>query len=214
MGGMLDTMGSFIIGGVVLLMLGALMISMQDSTTHAVMNEISQVSLAEMSQTLERDMNNMGYRVTSSQKILSISYRSIVFLTDTDNNGSVDTISYHLNRSTLGPEITRRIGRPGSEAQTWTTRGSMIFFTGYDSTGTMTTIASKVRSVVSSMLTANSTASESDVANSRALTMTTGANGTTTVNQTELLRSNIDCETGAFWQKTMYPKNLAVATPE
>jgi hypothetical protein len=214
MGGMLDTMGSFIIGGVVLLMLGGLMISMQDTTTHAVMNEISQVSLAEMSQTLERDMNNLGYRVSSMQKVLSISYRSIVFLTDTDNNGSVDTISYQLNRTTLGPEITRRIGRPGSTPQSWTSKGSMVFFTAYDSTGTLTTVATKVRAIETSMLTANTTASESDVANSRSVSMTTGVNGTTNLNQTEMLRANMDCETGAYWHKTIYPKNLAAVLPQ
>lgn len=221
---MLDSIGSYIIGGIVLVMMAVIILNLQDGARDAVMNEISQLSLAEMSQTMEREMTNMGYRAGDGQKIVRLSYREITFLSDYDNNGVVDTISYTMNRTRSGPVVTRSIRRPGRAPMNWTTRGSMVVFTGYDQNGSPTTDPALVRAIEASMLTSNVLYEklsdyESNTAGTVSGTSSTGVTGTAASsdvlsNHASLLTAAVDCKAGAYWHKTIYPRNLVLVAPQ
>ncbi|MBE0643621.1 MAG: SEC-C domain-containing protein [Bacteroidetes bacterium] len=217
---MLDTLGSYIIGGIVVIMMTAIIFNMQDSARDTMFNEISQISLAEMSQTMEREMTNIGYRVRDPQKVVSLTYRSITFLSDFDNNGEVDTISYAMQRTRSGPVVSRTISRPGQAPLNWTTRGSMVLFTGYDENGNVTFDATRVRAVEASMLTSNVLYDKLNAA-AGTVSTTTGESVSTSVeetnlvvNHTQLLNTAVDCTAGAYWHKTIYPKNITVEQPQ
>ncbi|MCZ7555973.1 MAG: SEC-C domain-containing protein [Bacteroidia bacterium] len=210
---MLDTLGSFIIGGIVLALMTTVVITMQDTTSDVVMQEMSQLSLAEMSQTMERELTNLGYRVTDPRKVVTISNQSISFLSDYDNNGVVDTITYIMTRTRTGPIVTRRIAIPGAAPKSWTTRGSMVLFTAYDRNGAVTSDPASIRAVEASMLTSN-------VLYDKYFATSGGANSgstagiQTSLDQTQLLASAVDCQVGAYWHKTIYPRNLNVEPPQ
>ncbi len=214
MGSALDTFGSFIIGGVVLVMLTALVIRMQQSASDTVLNEISQVSLTDMTQTLERELGIIGYRVPSSQKILAMSNTSITFLSDLGNDGVVDTVSYATNTTNLGQEVTRTVARSGARARSWTSKGCLLLFTGYDSARAATLTAANVRSIEASMLSSNLLVRSEDVGASRVLSgtpLTRTIGSQQVVDHNVIMRSAVNCNTGAYWHKQVFPRNLSVA---
>ncbi|MBR9977442.1 MAG: hypothetical protein KFH87_05085 [Bacteroidetes bacterium] len=215
---MLDTLGSYIIGGIVLMMMMGLIFGLQDTARDAVMNEISQLSLAEMSQIMERELNNMGYRVPDDQKIISITHRSITFLSDYDNNGIVDTLFYEMQRTASGPVVTRRLSRPGQVPLEWSTRGSMVLFTAYDEQNNVTFDPATVRSVEASMLTSNvlynNMSTNTNASSSEDAGSLEEENATLIVNHQQLLAVAVDCQAGAYWHKRLYPRNLTVEAPQ
>ncbi|MCB2205806.1 SEC-C domain-containing protein [bacterium] len=215
MGSSLDLLGSYIIGGIVIILMGAVILNFQEGAQQATLNEISQVTMAEMSQTMEKELVNLGYRVPGN-KIVSIDYRSITFLSDYDNDGTVDTISYMMGKGASGPVITRRIATPGQRPMEWTTRGSMVLFSGYDSTGTQTSVASRVRAVEASMLTSNVLFEKISDANAQTSTLLSGDldGKQLTVSHDRLLTTAVDCEAGAYWHKVIYPRNLGTVAPQ
>ncbi|MFA6234839.1 MAG: hypothetical protein WC824_11775 [Bacteroidota bacterium] len=214
MGGTLDLLGSYIIGGLVLMMMTAVIINLQDSARDTMVQEISQLSLAEMSQTMEREMSNMGHRVYGSEKVLTLTNQTITFLSDFDNNGVIDTISYAMQNTLTGPNVRRSISRPGSSPLVWSTRGSIVLFTGFDANGTVSFDPTKIRAVEASMLTSNLLYEKLQ---DGSLLGATGTSKTTTTRQTslaidqsQLLTAAVDCEAGAYWHKVIYPRNLSV----
>jgi hypothetical protein len=213
MGSMLDVLGSYIIGGIVLVLMGAMIIGFQESTRDSMVQEISQISLAEMSQTMERELTNMGYRVYGTTKVLTLSNQGITFLSDFDNNGAIDTISYTMGNTRSGPVVTRRISRPGSIPLEWTTRGSMVLFTGFDEKGVVTFDPPKIRAVEASMLTSNLLYEKlqgSEVLGSTGASQTTTPQTSLAINQSQLMTAAVDCDAGAYWHKVIYPRNLSV----
>lgn len=220
MGSSLDLLGSYIIGGLVLILMTAVILNFQEGTNETLLNEISQVSLAQMSQTMDKEINNLGYRVSGPEKVLSVDYRSIAFLSDIDNNGVVDTISYRMDRTKNGPVVTRRISSPDLGARSWTTRGAMVLFSAFDSTGAQTTDPSLVRAVEASMLTSNVLYERigSLTAVSGTSTGSEGVGGAGTkalqVSHEQLLATAIDVQAGAYWHKTIYPRNLSTVPPQ
>ena len=217
MGSSLDLLGSYIIGGMVLILMTGVILNFQEDARDTVLQEISQVSMAEMSQTMDKEINNLGYRVPGDRKIVSLDYRSISFLSDYDNDGIVDTISYSMHRTQQGPVITRRIAAADTRPLTWTTRGSMVLFTGYDSTGSRTSDPSLIRAVEASMLTSNVLYQK--LGSLTGTTYTSGSlseNGSTSlrVSHETLLATAVDCQAGAYWHKTIYPKNLTTRPPQ
>ena len=217
MGGSLDLLGSYIIGGMVLILMTGVILNFQEDARDTVLQEISQVSMAEMSQIMDKEINNLGYRVPGDRKIVALDYRSISFLSDYDNDGIVDTISYAMHRTRQGPVTTRRIAAPGSRPLTWSTRGSMVLFTGYDSSGARTSDPSLIRAVEASMLTSNMLYQK--LGSLTGTTSTSGSlseNGSASlqVSHDALLATAVDCQAGAYWHKTIYPKNLTTLPPQ
>ncbi|MFZ1731893.1 MAG: hypothetical protein WBQ23_13320 [Bacteroidota bacterium] len=214
MGSMLDILGSYIIGGLVLVLMGAVIIGFQDTTRETMVQEISQISLAEMSQSMERELTNMGYRVYGSQKVLSLTNQGITFLSDFDNDGVIDTISYSMVNTRTGPVVTRSISRPGSTPLEWSTRGSMVLFTGFDEKGAVTFDPPKIRAVEASMLTSNllyERLQETSLLGSSGTSKGTASTQTSlAIDQSQLMTAAVDCEAGAYWHKVIYPRNLSV----
>ncbi len=215
MGSSLDLIGSYIIGGIVLVLMTGVIINFQEGAQQATLNEISQVSMAQMSQTMDKEINNLGYRVPG-QKIVSLNFRSISFLSDYDNNGVVDTISYTMGILKSGPVVTRRIATPGQRPLSWTTRGAMLLFSGYDSTGAVTTDPARIRGIEASMLTSNVLFENLNrvTGSNSTLTALDGQTSQLTVSHEKILATAVDCQAGAYWHKVMYPRNLGTIAPQ
>jgi hypothetical protein len=173
--------------------------------------------MAQMSQTMDKEINNLGYRVPGKQKVMELSYRSITFLSDYDNDGVIDTISYSMSKSRGGPITTRRIATPGERPLTWSSQGSMVLFSGFDSTGTLTTDPTRIRGIEASMLTSNVLYEKLNTLTSTVATSLTSFednSGQLTVSHEALLATAVDCQAGAYWHKVMYPKNLGTVAPQ
>ena len=203
MANLLDIAGSYLIGGLVLLMLVGVMLHLQGRAQDTVMAELSQVSMAEMSQTFDRELHNLGYRVEKGRKITGIQFDKLTFLTDYDNNGSIDTLTYSMQRTAQGPQITRTVSTPGKAKRNWTARGSLMLFTGYDSLGAATTDLAAIRGIETTMLTSNVLFSRN-----QALAESFAANKTMVLSQDQLIAEAMDCEAGAYYHKVIYPRNL------
>lgn len=99
---LIDIVGSSIIGGMLLLML----FNINDSATensYTYMSELTvQEALVEVVALIEFDFRKIGYcndwtKIPDpTRAILAAGANSISFITDTDNNGIVDTLSYYL----------------------------------------------------------------------------------------------------------------------
>jgi len=99
---LIDILGSTIVGGMLLMILWRL----DDAATQNSFNYggevIVQKNLVEVVQLLEYDFRKIGYCKDwtqipdPSQSIISADSTSIKFLTDTNNNGTVDTLRYYL----------------------------------------------------------------------------------------------------------------------
>ncbi|GAB4140277.1 MAG: hypothetical protein Fur0015_10650 [Ignavibacteriales bacterium] len=99
---LLDIVGSMVIGGMLMLILFRL----QDSATKNSYNyggeAIVQQNLVEVVQLLEHDFRKIGYCRDWSQipdpsrAILTADSTSLSFLTDLDDNGTVDSLRYYL----------------------------------------------------------------------------------------------------------------------
>jgi len=99
---LIDIVGSSIIGGMLLLML----FNINDSATensYTYMSELTvQEALVEVVALIEFDFRKIGYcsdwtKIPDpTRAILAAGANSISFITDTDNNGIVDTLRYYL----------------------------------------------------------------------------------------------------------------------
>jgi hypothetical protein len=210
MASLLDTLGSYFIGGLVLLMLVGVMLHLQGRTHDTVLAEISQVTMAEMSQTFDREINNLGYRVEKGRKIRGFQYDRMTFLSDYDNNGSIDTLTYSMLRTPNGPQITRTVSTPGRGSRSWTARGSLMLFTAYDSTGTATTNLEAIRGIETTMLTSNVLFSNTQNLQLEGAVSTATADPSQIVvlSHDKLIQEAVDCEAGAYYHKVVYPRNL------
>jgi hypothetical protein len=100
----------------------------------------------------------------------------------------------------------------------------MVIFTGYDENRNPTTDAARVRAIEASMLTSNVLYDqladyESNSVGNTSGSSLTGVNGTAQStdmlsNHASLLTAAVDCKAGAYWHKTIYPKNLSLVAPQ
>lgn len=99
---LLDIMGSMIIGGLLMLILFRLNDAATENTYNYGGELTSQQNLSTIVQILEYDFRKIGYckdwvKIPDPTKaILLADSTRIKFLTDTDNDGSVDTMYYYL----------------------------------------------------------------------------------------------------------------------
>lgn len=91
----LDIVGSFLIGGLILLMLVNLNLSMSNSAAENLNTNISQGNLTSTTYVLEHDIYKAGYRI-DGEKIVIADSTELKFYSDIDNNGSKDSIHYYL----------------------------------------------------------------------------------------------------------------------
>lgn len=97
MNSLLDIVGSFIIGGLLMLILFQVNASMQNSTYGKEFDIQNQTRIIGDNEVIAQDFYRIGYRVYSN-KILSADSTSIKFRTDYNNYGTTDTIFYYLGR--------------------------------------------------------------------------------------------------------------------
>ncbi|MBI3125112.1 MAG: hypothetical protein HYZ10_11985 [Ignavibacteriales bacterium] len=96
MNNMLDIVGSFIIGSLIILMVGNL--NLQISATHRdnFYGSISQVEVVNAATVLESDFEKIGYKSTSSNKIILADTSAIQFYSDYDDDQTVEQVKYRI----------------------------------------------------------------------------------------------------------------------
>ena len=92
----LDLVGSFAIGGLIVLMIINLNLSVNAAATQNLYSNVTQRHVISSVEVIEHDIYKMGYRV-NSDVISKADSNEIIFLTDIDNNGVDDKIHYFLD---------------------------------------------------------------------------------------------------------------------
>ncbi len=95
MGYLLDIVGSFIIAGMVIMMLMAININTTTASSVILFTTIEQRKITNVSELIEHDFYKIGYRI-AGDKISVADSNEIKFYTDIDNNDSADSIHYFL----------------------------------------------------------------------------------------------------------------------
>jgi hypothetical protein len=99
----LDVIGSILIAGILMLSIFRLSNNSTEDLYRGTGSLTAQTNLATVVQILENDLRRIGYCADwkkipiPTEAILSADSSSIKYLTDTDNNGSVDTIYYYFD---------------------------------------------------------------------------------------------------------------------
>jgi len=101
---MMDIVGSFIIGGLLLLAVVSAYTNVNEYALLSNMELEAQENLMEWTQLIQYDIRKIGYRVPNpAGAIQTCDSVSISFLSDIDNNGSVDSVSYVLTSPNYMP---------------------------------------------------------------------------------------------------------------
>ncbi|MCB0729930.1 MAG: hypothetical protein KDC88_02755 [Ignavibacteriae bacterium] len=106
MGTLLDILQSVIIGGMIFLMLLFFNFNMHSVSEDVISNTQVQSDIVAISSILENDFIKIGYHETGDEKIQVAKLNEIKFLSDIDNNGTVDSIKYYLSDTLEVKETT------------------------------------------------------------------------------------------------------------
>lgn len=100
----MDLVGSFIIGGIVLVMLVGFNGNIMEDAGSQTIKVMAQTNLTEVTNIIDYEFRKLGYRVGGApdSSILYADSMKIVFRGDIDNNGTVDTILYRFSPSVSG----------------------------------------------------------------------------------------------------------------
>lgn len=90
---LLDIIGSSLVVGFILLIVANLNIRFSDFSTEFIATQSAQSEIAYVTEILEYDFYKIGYRV-GSEKIITAKIDQVKYLTDYQNNGVIDTITY------------------------------------------------------------------------------------------------------------------------
>lgn len=93
---MLDIIGSFIIGGMVLVAVITLNIDISNNAARMTYDLVVQENMVELTREVEYDFYKIGYRVPSDTAITSADSTDITFLADIDDDGTVESVRYYL----------------------------------------------------------------------------------------------------------------------
>ncbi len=99
MGYLLDIVGSFIIAGMVIMILLAVNINNSASSSVILFTTIEQEKVTDVSELIEYDFYKLGYRIPD-EKISVADSNEIKFYTDINNNDFVDSVHYYLGETT------------------------------------------------------------------------------------------------------------------
>ena len=154
MGTVLDTLGSFIISGFIILGLLGLNASMNQTSFEMTSSNISQESIEELILMIRYDFSKMGHGVSiPTQPIISMTFDNIIFRADIDNDGSPEQLQYSISDSTAVPStqnprdcfLYRTVGGANPVG---TALGVTDFsLTYYDEDGNQTASVNSVRSI-------------------------------------------------------------------
>ncbi|MFC2119637.1 hypothetical protein ACFLQ4_01060 [Bacteroidota bacterium] len=99
MGYLLDIVGSFIIAGMVVMILLTVNINNSVSSSVILFTTLEQQKVTDVSELVEYDFYKLGYCI-SGEKISVADSNEIMFYTDIDNNNLADSIHYFLGETT------------------------------------------------------------------------------------------------------------------
>lgn len=141
----LDLVGSYMIGGLVLLGIVGMIFYFSSVSQQAQLSQVAQKSIAEAGSVIEYDFNKLGYRVESGNKISGLSDSTISFRSDLNNDGTIDSISYKLV-TVSGKKYLRRFVSNIANG-TWDMACQSLFITPRDSSGSSTIVLNRIRSI-------------------------------------------------------------------
>ncbi|PIW69806.1 MAG: hypothetical protein COW08_05195 [Ignavibacteriales bacterium CG12_big_fil_rev_8_21_14_0_65_30_8] len=90
----LDLIGSYIIAGAIILMIGKLNIYILNSANESMSSNLRQLTVTTSADIINYDFYKIGYRITGD-KIVEADEDKIKFYSDIDDNGAADTIYYY-----------------------------------------------------------------------------------------------------------------------
>lgn len=112
----IDLIGSFIIGGLLLLSVMGLMFYFNMNAHSNNVSQIEQRNTTEFGRVVEYDFNKIGYRVVAGDKIVAMDSTSITFRADLNNDGVTDSVRYTRTGSRPNFILTRHTSmKPGSD---------------------------------------------------------------------------------------------------
>ena len=141
----LNLIGSFIIGGLLLISILALSTYLTGKSQSIVMSEISQYNVTEFGRVIEHDFNKIGYHVVAGPKILSIDSSSISFLADLNNDSTIVSVNYSIIQAGSGIKIVRSTSLDQSNA--FRMEAADFIIQGFNSNGNATTDSSQIKSI-------------------------------------------------------------------
>lgn len=155
----LDLLNSILIGGVVLLASMGLFLYFSNYSQTTVSYELTQKNITEVGEVLDHDINKLGYRVTGSPKIVSIDSTHITFLSDLNNDGTVDSVKYFQRYTAEDTNVVRRVSF-GAQKE-WQMGIKKFYVAGLDSINNITYDKDDIRSLfVKLYLTSSSVSGE------------------------------------------------------
>ncbi len=90
----LDLIGSYIIAGTIILMIGRLNVYILNSSNENLQSNREQLNLSTSADIIDYDFYKIGYRITGDKIVIADSDK-IKFYADIDNNGTGDTLYYY-----------------------------------------------------------------------------------------------------------------------
>lgn len=90
----LDLIGSYIIGGTVILMIVGLNVYISNSAADNLYTNIAQSNITTTNEIIHNDFYKIGYKVPGDKIVIADS-NQIKFYSDIDNNGTIDSIYYY-----------------------------------------------------------------------------------------------------------------------
>ncbi len=91
---LLDVLGSYIVGALVILMIVGLNTNISKGSNEIVFSNIAQSNLSSIADVINHDFNKIGYRI-SSDAIAVADSNHLKFYADLDDNGNEDTLYYY-----------------------------------------------------------------------------------------------------------------------
>lgn len=152
MSSILDLIGSFIIGGLLLMMILRVNTNYSQQSTGDRLELMAQENLTELVEELEYDFRKIGYGVpTGTPIVISIDTSSISFRSDLDNNGTVDVVAYKVSQPAVPGTVNPRdrILARSVNGQTIASSLGVVDFqiTAFDISGNATTVPTAIRSI-------------------------------------------------------------------
>lgn len=150
----IDLIGSFIIGGLLLLVVLMAQGNLAQNSYERTMDLIAQENMATLVEIFQHDVRKMGFGVPDSvEAVVAADSTSVIFLADLDANGSVDTVAYSVSdtsaaSATENPRDRLFFRRVNGGPSGGITMGVTDFHLTYlDSSGSVTTTPAQIRAV-------------------------------------------------------------------
>ncbi|HOT97280.1 MAG TPA: hypothetical protein PLG50_11565 [bacterium] len=141
----IDLVGSFVVGGLLLLALVGLTAYFNMSAHSNNISQVEQRNLTEFGRVIEYDFNKIGYRVTSGDTIVAMDSTYIRFRADIDNNGTADSVSYI--RSGQRPDFTLTRHTSLAPRSDFSFKVKDFSLRGYTASGALTYSKTQVHSI-------------------------------------------------------------------